>query len=128
MKIVKIGVIELDHGFWWDEYDNSDAVKATVKPNLDGGVVVFEQAARLSAIDITLQSRNDGWQTKATMEAIKALANGSIGTTAVVEDSDAVQHTVRFRHEVKGGAVQFRHIMDARDIGWYVGTVYLAKA
>lgn len=127
MKIIKIGAVVLDYGLWWDEFDTSSKVVSAVKKNLDGGSIVFEQPVRNTSINITAKSRDDGWQSKETVDAIKSLVDASIGTTTTVEDSDANIINIRFRHEVAGGAVQFERIADALTIGWYKGVVYLAR-
>ena len=48
MKILKIGAITLDYGMWWDEYNRSNAVSSEIVKNLDGGIIIFEQANRVS--------------------------------------------------------------------------------
>ena len=127
MRIVKIGAVTLDHAMWWDEYDQSSGVMSEVVKNLDGGVIVFEQAKRISIQNVTLMSRSDGWQKKTTMDALIALANGSLGLTFTVEDDDGGTFDVRFRHEQNGGAVQFERVVGAKLSEWYTGTIYLAK-
>ena len=127
MRIVKIGEITLSHGMWWSEYNKSSKVFAEVVKNLDGGVIVFEQARRTSIQSVTLQSQSDGWQKKAISDALIALADGSIGQSIVVEDEEGTTFDVRFRHEQSGGAVQFERVSGGKTFEWYTGTIYLAK-
>ena len=127
MKITKIGAVTLDYGMWWDGYDRSTGVASRAIRNIDGGIIVFEQANRVSTINITLSSRDNEWQKKATVDALKALADNSIGKDIVIVDSDGNTYTTRFRHEESGGAVQFERLVDAMDFEWYAGKIYLAR-
>ncbi len=127
MKIVQIGSVMLDHGMWWDEYNDSCRVEAEAVPNLDGGMIVFEREVRTSSVNVTLKSKQFEWQKKATVDALKALANNSLGQSFTVTDSDANTFDVRFRHEQRGGAVQFERLVDALKFEWYTGTIYLAR-
>lgn len=128
MKLSIIGGITLDNEMWIDEVNNSSGVTAEVVENLDGGVIVFEQYKRTSKQNVTAKSSDSsGWQSKITLDALLALANGSIGQTISVTDSDTNTFDVRFRHEQSGGAVQFNRLVDAKLTDWYIGTIYLAK-
>ena len=127
MKILKIGAITLDYGMWWDEYNRSDAVSSEIVKNLDGGIIIFEQANRVSIQNVTLKSNTDAWQRKATVDALVALSNGSLGQVFVIEDDNGVFFNARFRHEQAGGAVQFVRASEAKLFEWYTGTIYLAK-
>lgn len=127
MKITKIGSVVLDYPMWWEEYNNSSGVESEVIKNLDGGVIVFEQAKRISSQTLTIRSLNDGWQGKTTVNSLISLANNSLGQTIVVEDSLGGTFNARFRHEQAGGAVQFKRLVNAKDFLWYDGVIYLAK-
>lgn len=127
MRIVKIGAIVLDNIMWSEEALDSNGVTAEVVNNLDGGIIVFEQLKRISRQNITLVSKDDGWQSKLTTDAILALANNSIGASVVIEDDDGVTFNARFRHEQTNGAIQFNRLVEAKLTDWFVGTIYLAK-
>jgi len=124
VKVTKIGGITLDYGLWWKEIDIASDVTATTEKTLDGSLIVFEQANRISAQNLTLESRDDGWQKKATAQALINLANGSMGVDINVELSDLSTMQTRFRYEVDGGSVQFEPIYDGAT--WYKGTIYMA--
>lgn len=127
MRIVKIGDIVLDNVMWVTEGLDSSAVVSEVVNNLDGGIIVFEQLKRISRQNITLVSKDNGWQSKVTTDAILALANGSLGLDFIVEDDDGGTFTARFRHEQANGAVQFDRLVEAKLTDWYTGTIYLGK-
>lgn len=127
MRIAKIGGITLDYKMWIDGYSSSENVITEVVKNLDGGVIVFEQPRRTSSKNVTLVSNSDGWQSKATVDALVALANASLGQTVVIEDEDGGTFNARFRHEQAGGAVQFERLELAKTFNWYSGTIYLGK-
>ena len=127
MRIVKIGAITLDNVMWVAEGSDSSGVVAEVVNNLDGGIIVFEQLKRTSRNNLTLTSKDNGWQSISTLDAILSMANSSIGTVFVVEDDDGGTFNARFRHEQANGAVQFNRLVDAKLSDWYTGTIYLAK-
>lgn len=127
MRIIKIGAITLDNVMWVEEGSNSSNVTAEVMDNLDGGVIIFEQLKRTSKQNVTLVSKDNGWQSIITAEAILSFANDSLGQSFVVEDDDGGTFTARFRHEQVNGAVQFSRLVDAKLSEWYTGTIYLAK-
>ena len=127
MRIAKIGAIVLDNIMWSEEALDSSGVVAEVVNNLDGGIIVFEQLKRISRQNITLTSKDNGWQSEVTLNAILALANSSLGVSVVIEDDDGVTFNARFRHEQANGAIQFNRLVDAKLTEWYVGTIYIAK-
>ena len=127
MRIIKIENITLDHGMWIEESNSSNDVTTETLDNLDGGLIIFEQPVRTSKKYVTLLSKNDAWQKKTTVDALLALANGSIGTTYTAYDDDGGSYAVRFRHEEKEGAVQFERLIDAKLSEWYSGVIYLGK-
>ncbi len=127
MRIVKIGAITLDNVMWVSEGSDSSGVVTEVVNNLDGGIIIFEQPKRTSKQNITLLSKDNGWQSVLTSEAILAMANSSIGTTFIVENDSGATFNARFRHEQAKGAVQFKRLVDAKLSEWYTGTIYLAK-
>ena len=127
MKIVRIGNVTLDYGMWVEESDDSSAVISEVLNNLDGGVIVFEQLKRISRQTVTLMSKETGWQSIVTKNAIIALANASLGVTLEVQYDDGGTFNVRFRHEQPKGAVQFGRLVEAKLSDWFTGTIYLAR-
>ena len=128
MRILKIGSITLDNTMTVTEGFNSSGVIAEVVDNLDGGIIVFEQLQRNSKQNITVVSKEWGWQSETTLQALLALANSSIGQTHIIEDDEGVTFDARFRHEQKSGAVQFSRLIESKLSEWYTGTIYLAKA
>ena len=123
-KVITIGHIALDYGMWWLERDKATHVIAETERTIDGTLLVFEQLNRVSAQNITLESRDDGWQTEEKKDALINLANASIGAEIEIEFSDNTVSACRFAYEVEGGAVQFEPLYDAAE--WFKGSVYLA--
>ena len=125
MMVKKIGDIVLDNKMWVLEEDTSTKVDAKASRTIGGGLVVYELQNRGSAQFVTLDSKNNGWQSEATRDAIIAIADGSLGsTTTITYDDDSVEE-VRFAHETRGGAVQFKPIFEGSS--WYTAKIYFGK-
>lgn len=127
MRIIKIGSIVLDNVMWVTEGLDSDGVFTEVVNNLDGGIIIFEQATKVSKKNMTLLSKDNGWQSETTAQAILDLANGSLGVSTTIEDDYGSVYGVRFRHEQKGGAVQLDRLVEAKLSEWFTGTIYMAR-
>ncbi len=127
MRIVKIGAITLSEPMWVKESNNSDGVNTEVVNNLDGGIIIFEQTTKTSKKNFTIESKSYAWQTEAIVDALVALANGSLGQSFTVEEDGGSTYSARFRNETKGGAVQFKRLIDAKLFEWYTGVIYMAK-
>lgn len=128
-----IGSVTLDYDMVWvDEYEHH-TVEASVTPTIGGGQVVQEFSVAESGRPITLQSTDTvGPQTKATVDALKALAEVANATYALTisNGGESVSKTVRFRNEEDGGPVQFSHVVETNALGkstyWYLGKIMLA--
>ena len=123
-KVIRIENIVLNYGMWWTERDRANQVVAETERTIDGTLLVFEQLNRVSAQNITLESRDDGWQTEAKKDAIINLSNSSIGADVEIEFSDGTTRMCRFAYEVSDGSVQFEPLYDGSE--WFKGKVYLA--
>lgn len=127
MTVKKIGTIDLTYPLWWTEYDNTPSVKAEVQNTISGGVVVWEQAVSTNAKNITLTSKESGWQTTAVKDAIKALVAASIGTPTTITTTADEVISVRFRHENSNGAASFERVYETKLFGFYNCNIYLAR-
>lgn len=127
MTVKKIGTITLTYPLWWVDFNASNAVKAEVQETINGGLVVYEQAVATNAKNITLSSKESGWQTIAVKDALKALVAGSIGTTTTITTTADEVITVRFRHENTNGAATFERVYDTKLFGYYTTEIHLAK-
>lgn len=125
MTVKKIGTITLTFPLWWLEYNNTPSVKAEVQETISGGVIVWEQAVATNAKNITLSSKESGWQTTAIKDAIKALAAASLGTTTTITTTADEVIAVRFRHE--NGAVKFERVYDTKLFEYYTAEINLAR-
>lgn len=127
MTVKKIGAITLTYPLWWTDYNNTPSVKAEVQGTISGGVIVWEQAVATNAKNITLASKESGWQTTAVKDAIKALAAASLGTTTTITTTADEVINVRFRHENTNGAATFERVYDTRLFDYYTTNIYLAR-
>ena len=99
MKRVKqIGNIPLDNHLFWVETFELKNVKGTVFNTLAGGRVVFETQKRDTAINITLDSKDYGWQLGQTIEKILAIAD-DIGVVVPITFTDDTEIEARVRVE-----------------------------
>lgn len=127
MTVKKIGTIDLTYPLWWTDYNNTPSVRAEAQGTISGGVIVWEQAAATNSKNITLSSKESGWQTTAVKDAIKALVAGSIGTTTTITTTADEVIAVRFRHENSSGAATFERVHDTKLFGYYTANIYLAR-
>jgi len=127
MTVKKIGTITLTYPLWWVDFNNTPSVNAEVQNTINGGVIVWEQAVATNAKNITLSSKESGWQTIAVKDAIKALAAASLGTTTTITTTADEVIAVRFRHENTNGAVSFERVYDTKLFGFYNCNIYLAR-
>lgn len=127
MTVKKIGTIDLTHPLWWTDYNNTPSVSAEAQSTISGGVIVWEQAIATNAKNITLSSKESGWQTIAVKDAIKALVAASLGTTTTITTTADEVISVRFRHEQSGGAANFERVYDTKLFEYYTCNIYLAR-
>jgi len=127
MTIKKIGTIDLDNPVWWTNYNNTPKIQSAVESTINGGVIVWEQSYQTNSENVTLSSKDSGWQSIDTKDLIKALVVGSLGTTTTITDTDDNVINVRFRHEVDGGAVKFERVVDSKLSKYYTIELFLAK-
>ena len=125
MTVKKIGTITLTFPLWWLDFNNAPSVTAEVQSTINGGVIVYEQAVATNAKNITLSSKESGWQTIAVKDAIKALAAASLGTTTTITTTADEVIAVRFRHE--NGAVKFERVYDTKLFEYYTAEINLAR-
>lgn len=122
-KIIRLGLINLTYPMYVSESLQDENVVAEKVQNLAGGVIIHERLLNSSSKNITLQSRDNGWQ-KESFEEIKTLANNSFGQNVEIEYADNTTEIVRFRYEDQ--AVSFEPL-GHEGTGWYVGQINLAK-
>jgi hypothetical protein len=97
-RVKKIGSIKLDnHLFWLESFDLKN-VKGVSFNTLDGGKIVYESIKRGSANNITLDSKDYGWQLEDTIEKIMLLAD-DLDVTTTITFTDDTEIKVRFRVE-----------------------------
>ena len=125
MTVKKIGTITLTYPLWWTDFNNTPSVTAEVQSTINGGVIVWEQEVATNAKNITLSSKEGGWQTIAVKDAIKALAAASLGTTTTITTTADEVIAVRFRHE--NGAVKFERVYDTKLFEYYTAEINLAR-
>ena len=131
---VQIGSVPLDEDMvWLDEYIWSLA-HAEVTPTLGGGLVWQEFTATEKGRPITLATESGyGYQLKSTVEALKALAQvvGATYSLTIIQPGGAasITKTVRFRHELDGGPIQFTPAPWREgyvpSTAWYKGQIFL---
>jgi hypothetical protein len=128
-----IGTVTLDRDMIFEDEYNYNMVSSEVAPTIGGGVVVQEFMAVEKGRPITLVStETQGLQAKSTIDLLKTLANSGAGNTftlTITSNSQTFTKTVRFRHEVDGGPVQFepfqvRDVLHSSTV-FYKGTIYL---
>ena len=128
-----IGTVTLDRDMVFENEYEYNMVNAEVTPTIGGGIVVQEFEKLESGRLVTLSStESQGLQQKSTVDSLKALADSGAGNTytlTISSNSESFTKTVRFRHEVEGGPVQFQPIQVRdglhSDTVLYKGTVYL---
>lgn len=126
MLVKQIGTVVLTNPIKWVNYDVSNKVATEVEPNIDGGVIVYEQTIQDNAIYIELRSTNtSGWQSTAVKDALLTLANASLGlTTSIITSTDDTVN-VRYAHEKT--AVSFESVTEGDGGGYFTCNINLAK-
>jgi len=128
-----IGSVTLDRDMIFSDEFDYRMVNAEVTNTLGGGIVIQEFMGLEAGRSITLVStESQGLQRKSTVNTLKDLADSGVGNTytlTISSNSQTFTKTVRFRHEVEGGPVQFQPIqvrdgLHGSDI-YYKGTIYL---
>jgi hypothetical protein len=127
-----LGGVTFDNDMVWiDEYLYKK-VDATHTPTIGGGVNVQEYQKTEIGRYITLETVDgQGYQTKSTVDSIKALADDAAETytLSIVHNSLSISKTVVFRNDIDGGPVQME--MQAPMDGlqqsgyWYGGVISL---
>jgi len=114
MKLVKkIGNITLSHPLEWTNYETVQTVIAEEVATIDGGAIIYEIAAKNSAMKIELSStENGGLQTATVKDAIMTLARSSIGVATTITTFEDEVIDVRFRYE--DGAADAESVVRAR--------------
>ena len=125
-KAVRIGSIDLDYKLQVAEELRSVKNTATTRRTVAGALVVYEQENRSTALSVTLDSGQHGWQKRATVEAIIALSDSLAGKTTTVEYDDGSSESVRFAYEQRGGAVQSTPLYEGAE--WYRVKIYMGRA
>jgi hypothetical protein len=97
-RVKKIGSIKLDHNLFWLESFDVKNVKGVSFNTLDGGSIVYESIKRGSANNITLDSKDYGWQLEETIEKILLMAD-DIDVTTKITFTDDTELDVRFKVE-----------------------------
>ena len=128
-----IGTVTLDRDMIFSDEYMYNMINAEVEPTLGGGVVAQEFEAVEAGRPVTLvSSETQGLQSKSTVDDLKDLADSGASNTytlTISSNSQTFTKTVRFRHEVDGGPVQFQPVMDRdglhSDAVHYKGTIYL---
>jgi len=121
-----IGTVTLDRDMILSDEYEYNMVNAEVVDTLGGGVVAQEfMALEVGRLVTLVSSETQGLQLKSTIDSLKALADSGAGNTytlTISSNSETFTKTVRFRHEIEGGPVQFQP-MQVRD-GLHDDTVY----
>ena len=128
-----IGTVTLDRDMIFENEYEYNMVSAEVTPTIGGGIVVQEfEALEKGRLVTLISTETQGLQLKSTVDSLKALADSGAGSTyslAISSNGESFSKTVRFRHEIEGGPVQFQP-MQVRDglhgdTVYYKGTIYL---
>ena len=122
-RVKKIGSIELDNHLFWLETFELKNVKGTTFNTLSGGRVVFEAQKRDTAINITLDSKDYGWQLEDTIEKIMLLAD-DLDVTTTITFTDDTEIDVRFRVE-ENEVIKAEQKYEGSK--WYSITIKMAK-
>lgn len=127
-----IGSVTLDHDMVIEGEFSYSTVNASATPALGGGMIIQEFQALEQGRLITLRSTESmGHQLKSTVDSLKSMAEnpGQTFTLTITTRGNTLTKTVRFRHEVDGGPIQFEpfHPFDGylADSTYYKGTIYL---
>jgi len=122
-RVKKIGDIELDnHLFWLESFDLKN-VKGISFNTLDGGKIVYESIKRGSANNITLDSKDYGWQLEETIEKIMLLAD-ELDVTTSITFTDNTEIKVRFGIE-ESDVIKVEQKYEG--CKWYSVTIKMAR-
>jgi len=122
-RVKKIGYIKLDNNLFWLETFELKNVKGTTFNTLSGGRVVFETQKRDSSTNITLDSKDYGWQLEETIEKILLMAD-DIDITTNITFTDDTKIDVRFRVE-ENEVIKVEPKYEGSK--WYSVTIKMAK-
>jgi hypothetical protein len=122
-RVKKIGNIELNNHLFWLETFELKNVKGTTFNTLAGGRVVFEAQKRDTATNITLDSKDYGWQLEDTIEKIMLLAD-DLDITTTITFTDDTEIDVRFRVE-ENEVIKAEQKYEGSK--WYSVTIKMAK-
>lgn len=107
-----IGTVTLDKDMVFSDEYEYNMVNSEVAYTIGGGIVSQEfmglEAGRLVTL---VSTESQGLQLKSTVDDLKALADAGAGNTytlTITSNSQTFTRTVRFRHEIEGGPVQFQ--------------------
>jgi len=121
-----IGTVTLDRDMIFSDEYEYNMVNSEVAPTIGGGIVVQEfEGLEVGRFVTLVSTESQGLQLKSTVDGLKALADSGAGNTytlTISSNSETFTKTVRFRHEVDGGPIQFQP-MQVRD-GLHDDTVY----
>ena len=121
-----IGGISLDSTPLWIDRNRQRDLCTETAIAIDGTEIV-QSHSRGEQYPITLQStRETGWLKGSTVRLLRALsASAGAYHTLILND---FRHTVRFRNEQSGGAIQMETLLTLSNPGdddWWYGTIYL---
>jgi hypothetical protein len=128
-----IGTVTLDRDMIFSDEYEYNMVASEVERTIGGGLMVQEYELLEKGRPITLIAEGSvGLQQKSTVDSLKDLADAGVYNTytlTITSNSQTFTKTVRFRHEIDGGPVQFKPIQDRdglhSDTVYYTGTIYL---
>lgn len=124
-RVTKIGSVALDYKMFVREDTAARRNIAVKKRTVSGALVVYERVNRDTALSVTVESMDSGWQRRSTVDALISLADASIGQSVEIAYSDGTTEQVRFAYEERGGAVQFSPLFEGSE--WLRGTIFLGK-
>ena len=94
MKLIRVGEIVLDEGLFLDSEFDSDAISATALRTIEGGEVVF--ARQNKARELYFSANGVAWNSKASLNALIALANNADESVIVLEFDTGEVISARF--------------------------------
>jgi hypothetical protein len=122
-RVKKIGNIKLDNHLFWAETFELKNVKGTTFNTLAGGRVVFETQKRNTSTNITLDSKDYGWQLEDTIKKIMLLAD-DLDVTTTITFTDDTEIEARFRVE-ENEVIKVEPKYEGSK--WYNVTIKMAK-
>lgn len=130
--MISIMGITLDNDMLWADRYQWTAYKSETAVTI-GGKTLYGPIFTItneSGRPITLESIDGvGYQKRQTIDALLALPSAMTGELVMVNGSESITKTVRLRHEIDGGAIQFsqrRFNLLARADDWLGGQIFLA--